>query len=173
MSKLYYSFDKNAVTIVEHTAEKASEITDENTIQSVVFVIADVAKKLMDGETVKTLAGYGLQKLLQDRTSGTKEAGAKLKEMGELFTNFLVEGMWKNPAKASSGGTRTRKISATLATAVAELLGKTVIEAEASLQALDKERFEAICKNEKVVAAIKELEASVAVDDGALDGLLG
>lgn len=171
-TKLHYAFNTTSVNIIEHTAEKASEMKKDHIVQEHSFSIADVPDVLQDGDIQKSLAGYGLQKLLQDRTSGTKDAGAKLAEMKVLFSDYFTAGLWKSPAKASSGGTRGRKISATLAQAVGGLLDMTPIEAEANLKAADKEAFDALCKNPKVIAAVAEIEASVVVSEDALSDLL-
>lgn len=173
MSKLHYVHNTGSVVITEHTAEKFSEVNEDQIIRSVEFIIKDVPKKLIDGEAVKSLASYGLQKLLQDRTSSTKDASDKLSEMETLFNEHLMQGNWKSPAKVGASGPRGRKISATLAQAVGELLNMDALTAEANLKALDKDRFEAITKSEKVLSKVKELEASVVVDDGALADLLG
>lgn len=174
MSKLNYSFDTNEVTVTEYRGEKFS---DENVeIVSVhTFAIADVPAELAAGDTVKSLAGYGLQKLLQDRTSQIKDAGEKVVAMQALFSEFLCAGLWKTPAKerTSTGGGSRRKITATLAQAVADLLGSTALEAEANLKALAKEKFDLIMANEKVVARVAELQAELATADGSsLDDLI-
>ena len=98
---------------------------------------------------------YGLSKLLQDRTSGTKGAKDKLVEMQRYFNDFFTKGLFKQPAQrkegSGAGGSR-RKITATLAEAIARLQGCTAIQAENSLKALGKESFDAILANERVIA---------------------
>ena len=86
-TKLHYAFNTTSVNIIEHTAEKASEMKKDHIVQEHSFSIADVPDVLQDGDIQKSLAGYGLQKLLQDRTSGTKDAGAKLAEMKVALTS--------------------------------------------------------------------------------------
>lgn len=173
MSKLHYSIDGDEVTIEVYEGERYSEKT--STVATQVFSLADVPSELKDGDKVKSMASYGLLKWLQDRTSQVKGAEDKLKAMSEEFETKAKAGLWKAPSerKASSGtGGSRRKISALLAEAVGALIGKTAIEAEAHLKALTKEQYEGLVANEKVVAKMDELKATIEADGDALADLL-
>lgn len=170
--KINYSLVASIVTLTLYRGEKFSDDTKE-IISEHVFDAGECPAALKDGTIEKSLAGYGLLKLLQDRTSQEKDPEAKVALMGEYFDNFFTEGLWKKPAaeRAPSAGGSRRKIGASLAEAVARLQGITAIQAEGALKALDKETFDNLVKNEKVVAMVTEVEseAGEAVD---LDGLL-
>jgi hypothetical protein len=115
---------------------------------------------LKDGDVKKALAGYGLMKLLQDRTSQEKDPEAKISLMGEYFSDFFTQGLWKKPAaERASSGTSRRKVGASLAEAVARLQGCTAVQAEGAIKALDKEGYDNLVANERVVAMVKEVEA--------------
>lgn len=173
MAKLHYSIEGNIVTAEVFQGEKYSEKTE--TVSVTTFDLLDCPEVLKDGNAVKTFASYGLLKWLQDRTSQVKGASDKVSAMVVEFDEKAKAGLWKTPAKVgetSAKGSR-RKITASLAGAVAALLGCTPIEAEANLKALDKVAFEGLVANPKVVAKVAELNEGVAAADGsALNDLL-
>lgn len=165
--KLHYTNVGNIVTITLYRGEKFSDENKE-IVSEKQFDASGCPDVLMDGDIEKNLAGYGLLKLLQDRTSQEKDPEAKVELMGEYFESFFSQGLWKKPAEkraAGTGGSR-RKVSASLAQAVANLQGITIVQAESALKTLDKERFEAISSNERVAEEIARLndESSEAVD---------
>lgn len=168
--KINYSLVAGTVTLTLYRGEKFSD--DEKEIVSEhVFDATECPAALLDGQIEKSLAGYGLLKLLQDRTSQEKDPAAKVELMGEYFDSYFTQGLWKKPAaeRAPSAGGSRRIIGASLAEAVARIQGISAIEAEGALKALDKETFEGIKANERVVASIKEIEAetsgTVSLDD--------
>lgn len=169
MSKLHYALIGAVITVTEYRGERFSDESKE-VLQTLEFDANECPAQLMDNATEKSLAGYGLLKLLQDRTSQDKGAENKLTSMQTYFEDFFTQGLWKKPAErtATTGGSR-RKITATLAEAIARIQGVTAIQAEAALKAVDKERFDAIVANERVLAMIaeveKENEETVALDD--------
>lgn len=159
MSKIHYSIDGDKVVVEVYTGERYSE--KDETVSVTEFDLSECPAELKDGEGVKTFASYGLLKWLQDRTSGVKGAVDKVEAMVEEFNSKAMEGLWKAPAKERApraAGSR-RKISATLAAAVAELTGQSAITAEASLKALSKEQFESLCAKPQVTELVAKLEA--------------
>ena len=173
--KLHYSVVGTAVAVSLFRGETFSA-EDKEVLAEVTFDSSVCPAELADGDKMKSLAAYGLLKLLQDRTSQVKGAKEKLEEMQMYFNDFFSQGLWKKPSEgrkstgASAGGSR-RKITASLAEAVAQLQGISAVEAQESLKALDKDTFERIAKNPKVVAKIAEIEAAASVVD--LGDLLG
>lgn len=170
MSKLHYALVGAITTITLYRGEKFSDEAKE-ILETVSFDADKCPESLKDGDIEKSLAGYGLLKLLQDRTSQDKGASEKLAAMKEYFEEFFSAGLWKKPAaeRASTAGGSRRKITATLAEAIARIQGVTAIQAEAALKNVDKERFDSIVANERVVAMVaeveKENEETVALDD--------
>jgi len=159
MSKLHYALAGSAVIITLFDGAKWSDENKE-ILDTVKFDSADIPAELDDGGTLKSLASYGLLKLLQDRTSQEKTVGDKLAAMQTYFNDFFKNGLWKRPAekREGSGGSR-RKIPASLAEAIARIKGCTALEAEASLKLVDKATFDGVVANEKVAAMVAELEA--------------
>lgn len=175
MSKIHYSIDGDVVRIETYEGEKYSEKT--SSIQVVEFALEDCPTELKDGEGTKSFAAYGLLKWLQDRTSQVKGAVEKLAAMETEFAEKATQGLWKKPSEGRAAGSRSsrRKISATLAQAVAELTGQTALDAEAQLKALSKEQFEGLAGNPKVQERVAELEEAQAdaTDSSALADLIG
>lgn len=156
--KLHYSLVADIVTITLYRGEKFSD-EDKEIIDTVVFEAGDCPAALLDNAIEKSLAGYGLMKLLQDRTSQEKDPEAKLELMGEYFNEFFTKGLWKKPAAERSASTSSRrKVGASLAEAIARLQGCTAVQAEAAVKALDKDTYDNLVKNERVVEMVKEVE---------------
>lgn len=174
MAKLHYELNGTVVKVTEFRGEKFSDEKKE-VLNVVEFDAAEVPSLLKNGDAEISLAAYGLSKLLQDRTSQEKGSADKLTLMGEYFNEYFINGLWKRPAaeRAPVATGSRRKITASLAEAIARLQGITAIAAESSLKALDKERFDAVCKNPRVVDMIKEIEAENATDSVDLSDLLG
>jgi hypothetical protein len=165
--KLNYTMDGTTLTITAYRGERFADADAEH-VKTITLDAGVLADELMAGAAAKSLKAYGLLKLVQDRTSQTKGAVEKLDEMQRYFDEYFANGLWKAPAAeraVSEGGGSRRKITATLAQAVAELQSCSALEAEASLKALDKATFERIVKNERVVAKVAEIEASTKVVD--------
>lgn len=163
--KLHYENNVDAVTVTLYKGEKFSDEGKE-VISSVEFPIADVPSELKDGDAVKSLASYGLLKLLQDRTSQEKDPEGKVALMQEYFSSFFTQGLWKRPAteRAPSAGGSRRKVGASLAEAVARLQGCSAIQAESAIKALSKEDYDALVANERVKEMVKEVEAEAGGD---------
>jgi hypothetical protein len=157
--KLHYNLDGTTITITLYRGENFSD-PEKEIISETTFDAAECPDTLADGETSKTLAGYGLLKLLQDRTSQEKDPQAKVALMGDYFNDFFTQGLWKKPAERKPAAPRTsrRTISASLAEAIARLKGITALEAESALKALSKDDFTAISQNPRVVELVKEIE---------------
>lgn len=170
--KLHYSIEGNVVKVEVFDGEKYSD-EGKTVVSEVEFDLAECPAELKDGSRVKTFAAYGLLKWLQDRTSQVKGASAKAEAMVEEFNSKAKEGLWKAPAAERTSAPRgsRRKITATLAQAVSDLLGCTVLEAEANLKALDAEKFASLTGNAKVIARVKEIEAETEVNEDMLADL--
>lgn len=144
------------------TAVTAQLIGDDDVVAKEFSVDAKSMPKVFgEGDSAKTLAGYGLLKLMQDRTSQVTESKeAKLDAM-EAFVKQLGEtGQWRSEVERSGGGSRARKVDVYLVKAVADLKGLSETQAASSLRALDKEQYDQIVKSEKVKAKIAEIKAA-------------
>lgn len=123
-----------------------------------------------DEAVTKTLAGYGLQKLIQDRTSQVSESTAAKFEAMKAEGERLLGGVWRVLGERTS----TPKADPILAQAIARLKGISVPQATAALSALDKETLKTMRENPAVVdvmnAIRKESQEAGSVD---LTDLLG
>ena len=170
-TKLNYILDGTIVKVTAYDGEKFSDDAME-TVKEVQFDAADVPEELKAGDAVKSLAGYGLLKLLQDRTSQEQGAIGKLEAMIMYMEEYFTQGHWKKPSERKAVSSK-RKITAALAQAVATLQGITAIQAEGALKDLDKDRFAQVAANPQVVALVAELEEeakSAGADLGSLFG---
>lgn len=170
-TKLNYVLDGTKVRVTAYDGEK---FTDEamEIVREVEFDAAAVPEELKAGDSIKSLAGYGLLKLLQDRTSGEQGAMPKLEGMEMYMNEYFLNGLWKKPSERKPAASK-RKISAALAQAVAQLQGITAIQAEGALKDLDKDRFAQVAGNPNVVALVSELEAEARSAGADLAGLFG
>lgn len=170
--KLNYELVGDVVTVTLHKGESRGDYKEEEIVEQVAFDAGTLAEAFDAGEAgTKTLAGYGLLKLLQDRTSQDKGSSEKFEAMGAEFDRLSEPGaMWRKPVMREGGG-RTRNVDAVLAQAVANVQGISLAQASAALKGVDKEKFEAVSKNEKVVAEIEKLKG-VAEEEVDLEDLL-
>lgn len=172
-AKLAYFLTGSRVAVVLHTADAKGEIGPADKVNELVVDAADLPAEFKDGDVMKKLAGYGLLKLLQDRTSqisssttdkfnGMVTEAQRLAQSGE--DGF---GDWKaKSVRAESTAVRsTKKVDTFLAQALVELKGITLAAATGALKALDKEQVKALAANEKVVAIVERLKA-----EGAASG---
>jgi hypothetical protein len=173
--RLCYTLVGTVVTVVAHTGESNSEYTDEQIIKSISYDANDfdVFSTGTEGVT-KTLMGYGLQKLLQDRTSQLVGGPlVKINGMEKEAARLHETKQWSE-RKESAERTPRAKVCNLLAQAVALVQGIPVAQAEASLKALDKDIRARVAANPRVVATLETLKAeakdAAAVDLGDLLG---
>lgn len=177
--KTHYSLVGTVVTLTLWRGEEGVKFGDEaaEVVSTHTFDANDVPAELTDGNVgVKSLAGYGLLKLLQDRTSQEKDPAGKAALMEQYFAEYFTQGQWKKPVERKEGKASTgsrRKIDAVLAQAVAQLQGISVAAATASLRDLDKDDVAAISANPRVVAVMDELRAEAKEEQADLTDLLG
>lgn len=171
--KMNYVMTETGVTVkVISQVELENGETEDKVICERSFATADVPAILADGEKLKSLAVYGLTKLLQDRTSQIKEPEEKFEAMGIYFDDFFSKGNWKAP---SEGGSRKAAVDPFFAQAVAELKDWSLTQATATIQALDKDTRATLRSAEAVAAKITELkkEASEVDVEGLMASLGG
>lgn len=177
-AKLKYDLSGTVVRIVLHNGDAKGSFAQEQIIDEASFDAAGFAEQFVSGESVKTLIGYGLLKLLQDRTSQVSTSvadkfNAMILEADRLLTpdeNGAFQ--WKNAVVRASGSTgpRARTVDSFLAQAVAELKGIPVAQASGALAGLDKESLDKIRANEKVKEIVARLKAeSAPTESAALD----
>lgn len=172
-TKLAYFLTGTSVRIVLHTADAKGEIGPADKVNEVTIDAAKLPAVFLDGETQKTLMGYGILKLLQDRTSQvssstTDKFNAMVKEAERLSeTDDAGNGKWKaTVVRAEGSGARsTKKVDTFLAQALVELKGISLAQATEALKALDKEQSKALASNPKVVAIVERLKGE-ATDAG-------
>ena len=177
-AKLKYDLSGTVVRIVLHNGDAKGSFAPEQIIDEASFDAAGFAAEFVSGDSVKTLIGYGLLKLLQDRTSQVSTSVA------DKFNAMLVEAdrlltpdengafQWKNAVVRTSGAStsRSRTVDSFLAQAVAELKGIPVAQASGALAGLDKESLDKIRANEKVKEIVARLKAeSAPAESAALD----
>lgn len=172
-AKLAYFLTGSRVVVVLHTADAKGEIGPADKVNELVVDASDLPAEFKDGDVMKKLAGYGLLKLLQDRTSQISTSTT------DKFNGMVAEaqrlansdeggiGEWKaKSVRAESTAVRsTKKVDTFLAQALVELKGITLAAATGALKALDKEQVKALAANEKVVAIVERLKAEGAADN--------
>lgn len=126
---------------------------EENVLQTLNFEVGDVAGELQDGDNVKSLAAYGLSKILQDRTSSVKNED-KMAEMEEVF-ELLKTGQWRQ--RREGAGTKKATIDPVFAQAIAEIKGCDVATATLALQSKTSEERKAMRALDLVKDKINEL----------------
>lgn len=158
-SKLHYEIHAGGVRVHHYTGEKWSDENKQVT-ETIEFNVSDLPAVFTSNEGEKTLAAYGLTKLLQDRTSQVKEsAAAKLKAMCEYF-NVFKSGTWRE-YKESTGEGKGRKpqIDPILAQAVANLKKAPIAAVIAALQSKTKEERKALANLDAVKAEMAKVRA--------------
>jgi len=150
MKKLNYTLLATAVTAaLVNKTDDSSEVIAEKT-----FNVADIPAELNDGEnSVKSLAAYGLSKLLQDRTSSV-DAEGKLEAMEEVFA-LLKGGEWRQRKEGGAG--KKAAIDPIFAQAIAEIKSVSVAAATIALQGMDADQRKALRQVETVKAKIAEV----------------
>lgn len=159
--KLDYKLNGTVVTITSHTGESNSNYTPEDVTNSATFDAAEFPVTLTTGsdDVTKSLVGYGLQKLLQDRTSQIKGAAAKIDGMVAEANRLKESGQWSALKEREASAPRAAKVDSYLAQAVAELKNITVVEANAALAKLSKEERAAVAGKEVVANIVARLKA--------------
>lgn len=171
--KLSYSLIGTLVTVslMAHVEGKEPEVA-----RSFALDASEFPESFATGDeaVTKTLAGYGLQKLIQDRTSQVSEsAEAKFDAMLEEGERLKETGEWRAQVERKSGGA-TPKADPILAQAVSQVKGLDIHVATAALAKLDKEGLKKIRENADVKAAVESIRAAAkAAEDVSLEDLLG
>lgn len=140
-----------------------------------------VIMKVMDGKVEKDRAGfdfsalpdliqaqvslYGLNKVLQDRTSDEKDKEAKLYAMDGVYSQ-LMDGVWK---KDRVGGAPTVRIEVE---ALAELKGVSVSAVQKALKDYTPEQKDQIFANPALVEIVARLRSEREEESPSLDDLL-
>ena len=176
-TKLAYFLNGTEVRIVLHQAEGKSAIGPADVVQEMVVNANDFPAEFAATDGAKTLAGYGLMKLLQDRTSQLSESvTAKFEGMvkeAERLCAVDEQGVvqWRNASTraAGTGAGRAKKVDSFLAAAVAELKGISLPDAISAVQGLDAESVKKLAANEKVVAIVERMKAEAKPATGQMD----
>jgi hypothetical protein len=183
-AKLAYFLTGSQVKIVLHTADAKGEIGPADKVNELVVDAADLPLDFKDGDVMKKLAGYGLLKLLQDRTSQISSSTA------DKFSGMVAEaqrlanadeagfGEWKaKTVRAESSTVRSnKKVDTFLAQAIVEHKGITLAAATSALKALSKEDVAKLAANESIKAIVERLKAEGSADQASgtdLADLLG
>lgn len=159
--------------VIAGTVATIALINDEGEVERSFDVDTnEINLDLADGESTKSIAAYGIIKLLQDRTSSSKESKTvKFEGMEEELNRILTDGVWRKPVTRTggTGSSRARKVDSFVAIAVAELKGISVEAATNALKAVEKEQYDELCKNQAVVDAVKLLKANAADETDNVD----
>jgi len=171
--KLSYSLVGTLVTVslMAHVEGKEPEVARTFSLDASEFPATFATG---DESVTKTLAGYGLQKLIQDRTSQVSEsAEAKFDAMLEEGERLKETGEWRAASERKSGGA-TPKADPILAQAVAQVKGLDINVATAALAKLDKDGLKKIRENPEVKAAADAIRmAAKQAEAVSLEDLLG
>lgn len=177
MSKIKLAYDLlGAVVTVAllNVVEVEGKDDEVTTLDSFEFDASQfpVSFSTSDEEVTKTLVGYGLMKLIQDRNSQVSgDAQKKFDAMKIEGQRLLDTGEWRAPVERQSGGA-TPKADPILAQAVAQLQGISIPVATAALSKLSKEELATLKSKAKVIEVMDELrkasKEAEAVDLGDL-----
>jgi len=168
-NKLQYSLIGSLVAVV------LAQVSDDESVADVEvgrfeFDAAEFPEVFQTGEegVTKTLAGYGLLKLIQDRNSQVSgDAQKKFEGMQAEAERLKETGDWRAPVNRASGGA-TPKADPILAQAVAELQGISIPVATAAIAKLEKEQIAAMKEKPAVKAKMEEIRQA-AKDAEAVD----
>ncbi len=173
-SHIDYVVDGSVVRVVLHNGETRGTYEPDDIVKQAEFDSAQWPSAFISGEGTKTLAAYGLSKLLQDRTSQEKESPlakfeAMLAEAARLTTpDENGQFFWREAvARGSTGSRGTRAIDSLLAQAIANLKGVSVLDASAALKAMDKDKLDALRSNAAVAAELERLKAEAKAADAS------
>lgn len=158
--RLDYNLNGKVVVVTAHTGESNSTYTTEDIKHQATFDVESFPELFSTGseDITKSLSGYGLQKLLQDRTSQvTGNAQAKIEAM-ETEADRLRETKQWSALKERTASTKGR-VDTTLAQAIAELKNIPIGQAEASIKALDKDQRAKIAENPAVAEIVARIKA--------------
>lgn len=156
-----------------------------------VFDAGAIPASLVDGDTMKSLAAYGLSQLLQDRASQMADNVQRKEGLADTLEgmaanrvdswddtySLLVGGNWSQPRarKAGNGGVDTFFASGFAAFLCEQGKDVTVTTATAILEGLSKEERAKLRKDERIAAHVMEARkaAREAADSFDLGDVLG
>lgn len=126
------------------------------------FLLSDLPPTFTDGETQRSLAAYGLQKLFQERTSSVEGAADKLVYIINFWENALKKGNWSLPRANAS-----RKVAKDYTWVLLALYDlkkdkATPLQINAIWGSKTDDEKEDIANKPEVVAKIAELKAASA-----------
>lgn len=160
--KLNYEPGVDEVKVTIFTGEGWSS-EDRKIVEEHTFKVGDLPESFESGEGAKGLAAYGLQSLLQDRTSQVKDgARAKLEAMKEYFEIFRT-GKWR---EYKEGVGRKASINPLFAQALANLKKAPIAAVLKRLNEMTKEERDALRSLDPVKAEIDRLEKEANTDVG-------
>lgn len=157
--KLHYNPTPEAVVASLYTGTWGE--TDCKIVEKAEFPLADIPASLEAGDGPKSVAAYGLQKLLQDRTSDPATYGGtpagKLKAMQAYFEIFK-SGKWRDYTEGKPRGPRAP--DPFLIAAIAAVRGRDPVQVLAKFMKLEKEARDALAADETIKAKVAELKAA-------------
>lgn len=160
-------------------------------LETAVFDLGDVPATLEDGDSpLKSLAAYGLSRIMQDRCSdftdktlggmGLDAKGAAIERVGAYTAVYEVLKSGQYRARRASGGSKGATVDSFFAEGFARFLqanGKDVDANTATiiLQGMGKDERASIRKHEQVAKHVQAVraEATQAAGDIDLSALLG
>lgn len=165
---IHYSVTGNAAIITAHNGESRSEFTQEQIVGQIVANVDQVPDVFVTaGGEEKSVKAYGLNSLLQDRSSQATGQAAKFEHMQAEWNRLCGEGaLWSAQKESAPKAPKAAKVDSFLAAAIGELKGVSVSVATVMLGKLDKEQLAALAANEAVKAKVAELKAQADAADG-------
>lgn len=159
---IHYAVLGAMAVITAHAGETRSEFTQEDIVGQIVANVDDVADVLKTaGGEEKSLKAYGINSLLQDRSSQAKGQAEKFEYMQTEWARLTAEGaLWSATKEAVAKAPKAPKVDSLLAAAIAELKGVSVTVATVMLSKLDKEKVASLQASEAIKAKIAELRAA-------------
>jgi LPS O-antigen subunit length determinant protein (WzzB/FepE family) len=173
---IHYAVLGTSAVITAHNGETRSEFGAEDVVGQIVANVDDVADVLLTaGGEEKSFKAYGINSLLQDRSSQAKGQSEKFEYMQAEWQRLCADGAtWSATKEVVAKAPKAPKVDSLLAAAIAELKGVSVTVASVMLGKLDKDRLAAIAASDAVKAKVAELKAQADEAEGLdLSDLLG
>jgi hypothetical protein len=165
---IHYAVLGTSAVITAHKGETRSEFGADDVVGQIVANVDDVPDVLLTaGGEAKSFKAYGINSLLQDRSSQAKGQGEKFEYMQTEWARLQsASATWSATKESAPKAAKAQKVDSLLAAAIAELKGSTVTVVSAMLSKLPKERVAELAASEAVKAKIAELRQAADEAEG-------
>ena len=162
MLYLSYAVIGAQVVITGHAGESRNTFTADDVVEQITIPVDSFADSyLTAGGEEKNIKAYGINSLLQDRSSQAVGVEAKFAAMKAEAERMQQEGaLWSEAREAVARAPKAPKTDALLVAAIAELKGVSIVVAATMLAKLDKDKAKALAELPAVADKVAELKAA-------------